>query len=1017
MVNRRVTSILAGPEGKQAKIVHFEDEEYDGPSANVEAPADDGPPANGTRNKATRKLGFAPPKKTTAKKSAMKTASPKVKAAASKAESDTIAVQQKMRDVQIIDGLADDDDDDGSPLSDLEQLGKQLDADIRLSEASARGGAPLRDKGKGRAQEPIEAEPTAGAEDSEMIDQNEDDEGDIFDGYYDKTEDEDSDEDDDDDEVKSVISISSADEGRAEKTSRLMSRPWRTEGFNVEMRKAWEIMYCTVERDPIGNSWENTEDYQHEKDKEMLRYMEDFPLPRWSIPQTEAGQAYFRLLERSRWRTLGIKIYGPRRIPEIIPNATPFNRGGAVPPQQMGFNGPPPQSQQQHPQQHSQHYPQGQQRHHSMGDGRLPPGVPPQQHQMPYHPPHHPPPGIAPRNMSQYHPPPPQHMLMSQPHAIPLNVPPGQEHLAMQMAQQGQHMMQGPHPMYGQGQPPMSHAPHGLPYAVPPHMMGQQGHMPRPMGGYGLPPGMQQVPAQTFSSNKVARRRKSSPLPPTISAGPPTPPYQVRQRPAARKEFNKTGGRNMRKQAEALEYPWQRRLDFQKAKTEATWDESNYDKGVMDTMDAVRERNMPVVKRLDEALAEKQRQQRARKKQRGMSPALDESSDIEQAVAQQPEDVDGKAAKQENIGGDPNYSGNLSFASEIDRVKALALGHKTPDEIIDAAEANQFSWDLCKGIFICWNPGKKGLTQDLSQAQFRIYDTLITRKQLKETPILTRRAAECIVDFCPHMIWRETLLRIVSEAGYGNKDVRNRFCSNGCNYDKATITKRIASALGQKQTNAGSKSKKDAELAAAGSEEPGGLSESVDSPGGVQSPMGSGNGSAKSTPMKGGAKEKVKLERYQKGEEEWHEANKIDFNNYILYFGKRPGARIAYKLGDKRKKGRDGESVDGTSTPNKKARSSRGVSVVTPGGRSEGAEMEVDGAAGGVEVVNEMEADGAAGGVEVANKMEVDGAAGGVEVVNEGQEQAEAGAEEAAEDDDNDAVSLQGSSVLGEISD
>ncbi|KAK5136297.1 hypothetical protein LTR08_003670 [Meristemomyces frigidus] len=109
----------------------------------------------------------------------------------------------------------------------------------------------------------------------------------------------------------------------------------------------------------------------------------------------------------------------------------------------------------------------------------------------------------------------------------------------------------------------------------------------------------------------------------------------------------------------------------------------------------------------DEALAEKQRQQRARKKQRGMSPALDESSDIEQAAAQQPEDADGKAAKQENIGGDPYYSGNLSFASEIDRVKALALGHKTPDEIIDAAEARQFSRVLTKGIFFCWNPGRR----------------------------------------------------------------------------------------------------------------------------------------------------------------------------------------------------------------------------------------------------------------------------------------------------------------------
>ena len=91
------------------------------------------------------------------------------------------------------------------------------------------------------------------------------------------------------------------------------------------------------------------------------------------------------------------------------------------------------------------------------------------------------------------------------------------------------------------------------------------------------------------------------------------------------------------------------------------------------------------------------------------------------------------------------------------------------------------------------------MTRDLQQVRFAVRDTVITRHQLANTPILTPRAAECIIDFCPNLLWHGTLLRILSEAGWGNKDVRDRFCRNGCYCDKATITKRVSSALGQKQ--------------------------------------------------------------------------------------------------------------------------------------------------------------------------------------------------------------------------
>lgn len=205
----------------------------------------------------------------------------------------------------------------------------------------------------------------------------------------------------------------------------------------------------------------------------MLRYMEDFPLPTWVIPKEQAEHAYFRMLERTRWRTLGIRIFGQQRIPEIIPNATPFNRVGPMPQQQM------------HPDQYP-HQPQhGQQRQLSMGGSR-PPSVP--QQQMQYHPPPYgmPPNGLPPNGM---HPPPPTQMLRSQPHAMPMNVPPGQH-----PHQQAMEYLHRQHSMGGH--PHMSHAPHGLPYAVPPHMMSHANvpmHAPRPIP-QGMPPGMSKIP-------------------------------------------------------------------------------------------------------------------------------------------------------------------------------------------------------------------------------------------------------------------------------------------------------------------------------------------------------------------------------------------------------------------------------------------------------------------------------------------------------------------------------------------
>lgn len=186
-------------------------------------------------------------------------------------------------------------------------------------------------------------------------------------------------------------------------------------------------------------------------------------------------------------------------------------------------------------------------------------------------------------------------------------------------------------------------------------------------------------------------------------------------------------------------------------------------------------------------------------------------------------------------GNDPYHSGNFAFASPEDQQLASTMGMRTVDELIDAGVADKITLDELFRIKICWSPGKKGNSQDLEQAKFSVKDTVNTRKMLAKTPILTHRAGECIIDFCPDLLWRDILLRILSEAGFSNKDIRDRFCLNGSFSDRATVAKRLSAALG-KDTN----------------------------------------------PPRGKGKEAAL---------DWCETNRDDFDNYQAFFGKRPPAR------------------------------------------------------------------------------------------------------------------------------
>lgn len=760
-------------------------------------------------------------------------------------DGDTIAVSHKFKALGVPDTAY-------SQFNNLEMVDKQVD-NSRQARNNAATNRLWGGKGKQPARDVVSGTSAAAANshndrDVEILEIDDEpvDEGSIHSSDVDPAEFEDDyNPADDDDEVKSHISIASSRDENGDKEKAYGDfdgeRPWKVQGFDKKTRYTWELMYCNLVT-RIADL-EFAEDIQREKDNEMLRYLQDFPLDQWVVAKADAERAYFDMLERARWRKLGIRIYSSSRVPGVFPNGF-LRADDSMPPHLLLTNSTVPNPSIYNP---------------SM---RPPSGF------LPQTPPHHTP---------------PQQILRSQLNAHPLN---GQSRFGNSVPYQPTVQIAQLPP----GQYPLVPAGMGLQPSYHQHL-GCSMHQSQTSA---FVPNMPSPHVSEAQNAKPGRKKQMSSPAGDVRVLTRIPPYAKIEKPMPRPELNKTGKKNMRRQAECDEFPWHRQgIDFMKARAEATWDISGYDQNILNAMAEVRKKNLPVIAKLDEELAEKQRKQRANRalKKKGLS-AETESSEMEDG---RPRSRTGPKGNKENVGGDPYYGGQFSFASDADQAKALALHCKSPTEVIERAENGQIDWELTKDIIICWNPTKRGTTQELEQARFRVWDTLITRKQLAESVILTKRAAECIIDFCPDLIWRETLLRIVSEGGCGNKDVRDRLSYNGCHADKATITKRIASALGQKQLNAVKKrDEKDDE---------------EDDEDCEDKPTKKGR--------RRGPHAKGRHERYGVGEEEWHHQNQLDYNAYIAFFGKRRGH---IPMGAKRKKLRQNGDEIGHPSSSKRPR-------------------------------------------------------------------------------------------------
>ncbi len=367
-------------------------------------------------------------------------------------------------------------------------------------------------------------------------------------------------------------------------------------------------------------------------------------------------------------------------------------------------------------------------------------------------------------------------------------------------------------------------------------------------------------------------------LPPTQSRI-RIPPYEVRKKPphlvvAA----PKIGRRQNRQPAQCQEFPWNRQFDFPAARQNPAWDMSGYDRNIMDRMHHTREKNKNYLE------GEKKRKKEEEKNERkcSMRYSLTNKLLTTPVASSPPQNArhsssagsgseDCERPKTGRPQGSKSASGRTEmyeFATDLDQVRAAALikaSNPTPDDVFDAYDNKRIPLDATADILIQWNPHKPGPSQELENATFRIKDHLMTSEQFDRTPILTRGAAECLIDFCPSMVWREILLRIVAESGLTNKDIYTRMTHNGNHFDNSTITKRIGSALGIKQQQSG-----------------------------TRAPKRKSEGEGESS---------TKVKGYAEGEDEYYNNNTKDHQDYMAYFGLNISHRatLAIDRGEKRK--------------------------------------------------------------------------------------------------------------------
>ncbi|KAF2228229.1 hypothetical protein BDZ85DRAFT_255624 [Elsinoe ampelina] len=237
--------------------------------------------------------------------------------------------------------------------------------------------------------------------------------------------------------------------------------------------------------------------------------------------------------------------------------------------------------------------------------------------------------------------------------------------------------------------------------------------------------------------------------------------------------------------------PWEASYATEEAEE---WDDSIYDQARLEHLEKVHDRNKAVVGAyMGGGRTDAGTRKNAAIKAAKANEEIERPSVGPIPLAVRPDNKRPKNKKSGLADQREHFSGRLAFADQENWEKFQILPYNTIEEAIEAAMTDPFDKNLMS-IEVTHDPGDSILS-DLDLPRISIMDIARTRLQLFHIRVITKRAAECMIDFCPDLLLGFRLMQVVSETDFGNTGIQFRLGYNGSMLSDSTLTKRISSAV------------------------------------------------------------------------------------------------------------------------------------------------------------------------------------------------------------------------------
>ncbi|KAF2154211.1 hypothetical protein K461DRAFT_312163 [Myriangium duriaei CBS 260.36] len=569
-----------------------------------------------------------------------------------------------------------------------------------------------------------------------------------------------------------------------------------------EMRLQCETLFTMPVNTKLFDSWTRSEDYWYRKDKEMLEYLQDFPVSKWLIDQLIARAAYDAMQSRFRLRDEGKSVYTDG-VPEYWPYGKPEvgtkvqnNNTALSLPIESGFVKPAPARQPRKPavalattsgftpvngtKPISERQPR---ESNTVAASPTEPTAAPAVEAK----------SRKPRKSAADEAPIPQHDGIIEPkarraaknsqtdvddlseaatyvHAPPPDVP---AHPALNPRKRKAKSFSDVLPVEDDV----------IELAI------QSATVPQEPANEGLEV-VQEPPAKKRKVIADANEPEKREPRPKMQKRSSTPPPFDRDPDVLQKLL-------------VFDFPWQN--DWAGDDPEE-WDDSIYDPARLSHISLIHTRNSKIVTKY----MENGKHGAQKRKSAAIFEGIKNDREDEETIvvgevktgAIKPHKKRPKLKRSRNADQREHFSGRLDFADDEQEAKFRALRkYLSIEDAIKAAMVNPFD-EALKNIEVAHDPGDS-LLDNLHLPRISIMDIARTRLQLYHTRIFTDRAAECLIDFCPDLLTNYMLLQVVSETKFGNTGVQIRLGQNGSMLSDSTITKRVSAALNREYDRSG----------------------------------------------------------------------------------------------------------------------------------------------------------------------------------------------------------------------